>query len=72
MAETHLDKFKKLLAELFMFDQADLDFGIYRIMNAKRDETMVPGVGIEPMASLKRRKLLIPGLRKSHTIRKSA
>jgi len=38
MPETHLDKFKKLLAELFMFDQADLDFGIYRIMNAKRDE----------------------------------
>ena len=23
-----------------MFDQADLDFGIYRIMNAKRDEIM--------------------------------
>jgi adenine-specific DNA-methyltransferase len=38
MAETTLEKFKKLLAELFMFDQADLDFGIYRIMNAKRDE----------------------------------
>jgi adenine-specific DNA-methyltransferase len=38
MPETHLDKFNKLLAELFMFDQADLDFGIYRIMNAKRDE----------------------------------
>jgi adenine-specific DNA-methyltransferase len=38
MPETHLDKFKKLLAELFMFDQADLDFGVYRIMNAKRDE----------------------------------
>src|ERR1700722_1478530 len=32
------EKFKNLLAELFMFDQADLDFGIYRIMNAKRDE----------------------------------
>jgi adenine-specific DNA-methyltransferase len=38
MAENYLEKFKKLLAELFMFDQADLDFGIYRIMNAKRDE----------------------------------
>lgn len=38
MAEPHLEKFKKLLAELFLFDQADLDFGIYRIMNAKRDE----------------------------------
>jgi len=33
-----LEKFKDLLAELFMFDAADLDFGIYRIMNAKRDE----------------------------------
>src|ERR1700722_17236057 len=32
------EKFKNLLAELFMFDQADLDFGIYRIMNAKREE----------------------------------
>ena len=34
-------RFKKLrdvLSELFQFDQADLDFGIYRIMNAKRDE----------------------------------
>ena len=38
MAETKLEKFRKLLVELFMFDQADLDFGIYRIMNAKRDE----------------------------------
>src|SRR5713101_4918350 len=38
MLETHLEKFKRLLRELFMFDQADLDFGIYRIMNAKRDE----------------------------------
>ena len=31
MSEKQLDKFKNLLAELFMFDQADLDFGIYRI-----------------------------------------
>jgi adenine-specific DNA-methyltransferase len=38
MPETHVERFKKLLAELFMFDQADLDFGIYRIMNAKREE----------------------------------
>jgi adenine-specific DNA-methyltransferase len=38
MSESNLSKFKSLLAELFMFDQADLDFGIYRIMNAKRDE----------------------------------
>ena len=32
-----LDKFQKLLRELFQFDCADLDFGIYRIMNHKRD-----------------------------------
>ena len=30
-------KFKNLLHELFQFDCADLDFGIYRIMNHKRD-----------------------------------
>ncbi|MDT4952783.1 MAG: adenine-specific DNA-methyltransferase [Acidobacteriota bacterium] len=38
MAETNLAKFKKLLSELFMLDRADLDFGIYRILNAKREE----------------------------------
>ena len=32
-----LDKFQKLLHELFQFDCADLDFGIYQIMNYKRD-----------------------------------
>mgnify|MGYP001273104149 CR=1 FL=1 len=30
------DKFQQLLSELFQFDLADLDFGIYRIMNHKR------------------------------------
>ena len=30
-------KFQELLRELFQFDYADLDFGIYRIMNHKRD-----------------------------------
>jgi adenine-specific DNA-methyltransferase len=35
---TNLEKLKELLAELFMLDQADLDFGIYRVMNAKRAE----------------------------------
>ena len=34
---TSLAKFQGLLRELFQFDQADLDFGIYRIMNHKRD-----------------------------------
>ena len=32
------DKLKTKLAELFQLDQADLDFGIYRIINARRDE----------------------------------
>lgn len=32
------EKLKTLLRELFQLDQADLDFGIYRIMNQKRDE----------------------------------
>ncbi len=32
-----LTKFNDLLRELFQFDCADLDFGIYRIMNHKRD-----------------------------------
>jgi adenine-specific DNA-methyltransferase len=31
-------KLRVLLQELFQLDQADLDFGIYRIMNQKRDE----------------------------------
>jgi adenine-specific DNA-methyltransferase len=33
-----IDKLRVKLSELFQLDQADLDFGIYRIMNAKRDE----------------------------------
>jgi adenine-specific DNA-methyltransferase len=32
-----LTKFQDLLRDLFQFDSADLDFGIYRIMNHKRD-----------------------------------
>ena len=32
----HIKKFQELLEELFQFDAADLDFGIYRIMNYKR------------------------------------
>ena len=35
--QAHLLKFQVLLRELFQFDCADLDFGIYRIMNHKRD-----------------------------------
>ena len=36
-ASTNLSKFQGLLRELFQFDCADLDFGIYRIMNHKRE-----------------------------------
>lgn len=36
----NLDKFRNLLQELFQMDRADLDFGIYRIMNQKRDEVV--------------------------------
>lgn len=35
---TNLEKLQSLLRELFQLDQADLDFGIYRIMNHSRDE----------------------------------
>ena len=35
---TSYEKLRELLNKLFQFDQADLDFGIYRIMNQKRDE----------------------------------
>lgn len=31
-------KLQTLLRQLFQFDAADLDFGIYRILNKKRDE----------------------------------
>lgn len=34
------EKLKEKLKELFQLDQADLDFGIYRIMNTKRDEIL--------------------------------
>ncbi|BBL78432.1 hypothetical protein Rxycam_03180 [Rubrobacter xylanophilus DSM 9941] len=35
-----LEKLQGLLRELFQFDREDLDFGIYRIMNHKRDEVL--------------------------------
>jgi len=37
MAE-YEDKLRTLLGKLFQFEHADLDFGIYRIMNQKRDD----------------------------------
>lgn len=36
MTPTHREKFQTLLRKLFQFDCAELDFGIYRIMNHKR------------------------------------
>ncbi len=36
----NFEKLQRLLEELFQLDQADLDFGIYRIMNQKRDEVV--------------------------------
>jgi adenine-specific DNA-methyltransferase len=33
----HREKFQELLREMFQFDCSDLDFGIYRIMNFKRE-----------------------------------
>lgn len=35
---TQYEKLKSILREMFQMDQADLDFGIYRIMNARRAE----------------------------------
>src|SRR4030067_3174405 len=34
---SYTERFQQLLRELFQFDCADLDFGIYRIMNYKRE-----------------------------------
>jgi adenine-specific DNA-methyltransferase len=38
MSEEYINRLKGLLRSLFQFDSADLDFGIYRIMNKKRNE----------------------------------
>jgi len=35
---TNLEELKNKLRELFQFDRSDLDFGIYRIMNQKKEE----------------------------------
>ena len=37
MPEDYSKKLQTLLRKLFQFESADLDFGIYRIMNRKRD-----------------------------------
>ena len=38
MPRSNIDRLRETLDELFMLDQADLDFGLYRIMNVRRDE----------------------------------
>src|SRR5665811_599369 len=35
---TSYDRLRMLLRELFQFDRADLDFGIYRVMNQRREQ----------------------------------
>lgn len=37
---TALDQFRGLVRELFQLDSAELDFGIYRILNLRRDEIL--------------------------------
>ena len=36
-SQTNLEKLQGLLRNVFQFESAELDFGIYRIMNYKRD-----------------------------------
>ena len=48
---TAKERFQQLLRELFQFDLADLDFGIYRIMNHKRqviERWIEEGTGVTP------------------------
>jgi len=37
---TNYNKLQQVLTELFQLDKAELDFGIYRIMNQKRDDVL--------------------------------
>lgn len=38
MANERLDRFTKLLKEIFELDNSDLDFGIYRVMNLRKTQ----------------------------------
>ena len=38
MANERLDRFTKLLKEIFELDQSDLDFGIYRVRNLRKTQ----------------------------------
>lgn len=51
---TQYEKLKGILREMFQMDQANLDFGIYRIMNTRRaeiekflDQELLPQVNAE-------------------------
>ena len=69
MATNYYDSFIKKLKEIFMMDHAELDFGIYRIMNQKRQDIMhflehellpqvkeiLNGAGADDTASIKAR-----------------
>jgi len=35
--KNELEKFQNLMKDLFQFEASDLDFGIYRILNYKRE-----------------------------------
>ena len=55
----YVERFQGLLRELFEFDCADLDFGIYRIMNHKRDaverfirKDLVEAISKEPSSGI--------------------
>ena len=57
--ETNLEKLQRLLRDMFQFDCADLDFGIYRIMNHKRDaverfirKDLVEAISKEPSSGI--------------------
>lgn len=38
MANERLDRFTKLLKEIFELDKSDLDFGLYRVMNLRKTQ----------------------------------
>ena len=38
MANERLDRFTKLLKEIFELDKSDLDFGFYRVMNLRKTQ----------------------------------
>jgi len=38
VVKKEMEKFQNLLREIFQFESSDLDFGIYRILNYKRNE----------------------------------